>query len=137
MENERTQVALGVVRNKDKKVLIVLRKKIESGTNNVKLTWVYPGGSVEKNETKERAAEREVLEESGYKVRAGEVISEKPHPEFPVYIYYVECSLENAEPDGKVNEDIQSIKWVEPKDLPNYFTTNIDQKVLSYLLKTT
>lgn len=133
MKQKTTTIALGVIRNKAKKVLIVLRKQKESGTNKVKLTWVYPGGTVENGETKESTVEREVFEESGYKVSAGKVISEKRHPEFPVYIYYIECSLSSPKGNDKMREDIQEIKWVSSKDIPNYFTTNIDQKVAKYL----
>ena len=129
---QKAQVALGVVVD-NKKVLIIQRKKIEKGKNDVVLTWVYPGGTFKKSETRERAVEREVFEETGYRVKAGKVISEKRHPEFPVCIYYIECFIKTGEKRGKFRDDVSQIKWVSPREIPNYFTTNIDRKVLKYL----
>jgi ADP-ribose pyrophosphatase len=51
------------------KVLLVLRGKAPA-----KDMWAIPGGSVNLGETLQVAAEREVLEETGLYIRAGEVI---------------------------------------------------------------
>ena len=66
------QVAIGAVVIQNKKVLLVKRNK-EPGKGD----WAIPGGSVKLGETLQQAAEREILEETGLRIRAKE----------PVYIF--------------------------------------------------
>jgi ADP-ribose pyrophosphatase len=66
---EAPRVAVGAVVFHQNKVLLVLRNKPPA-----KGVWAIPGGSVELGETLQVAAEREVLEETGLQVRAGQVI---------------------------------------------------------------
>jgi ADP-ribose pyrophosphatase len=63
------RVAVGAVVTHRDKVLLVLR-----GQAPAKDMWAIPGGSVDLGETLQAAAEREVLEETGLKIKAGEVI---------------------------------------------------------------
>ncbi len=64
------RVAVGAVVLHQEKVLLVLRGQPPS-----KGMWAIPGGRVELGETLQAAAEREVLEETGLRVMAGEVVS--------------------------------------------------------------
>jgi 8-oxo-dGTP diphosphatase len=63
------RVAVGVVVIHQNKVLLVLRGK-PPGEG----LWAIPGGSVNLGETLQTAAEREAWEETGLRVKAGEVI---------------------------------------------------------------
>lgn len=63
------RVAVGAVVFKDNSVLLVRRAQPPS--QNI---WAIPGGSVEIGETLQAAAEREILEETGVKIRAGEPV---------------------------------------------------------------
>ena len=63
------RVAVGAVVIDGGKVLLVLRGKAPA-----KDMWAIPGGSVDLGETLQAAAEREVLEETGLEIRAGEII---------------------------------------------------------------
>ncbi len=134
MTDNLPQICLGIVQNANKEVLIVQRAKEEKGTSEVKLSWAFPGGTLENGESKEETVTRELLEETGYKVNVISVISERQHPQFPVYIYYLECILEQNNPVGTPqDEDIKQIKWVSSKDIRSYFSTNLDPKVKKYL----
>jgi ADP-ribose pyrophosphatase len=63
------RVAAGaVVINRDK-VLLVLRNKAPA-----KDMWAIPGGSVNLGESLQTAVEREVMEETGLRIKAGEII---------------------------------------------------------------
>lgn len=63
------RVAVGAVVMYQDKVLLVLR-----GQPPAKDMWAIPGGNVNLGETFQAAAEREVLEETGLQIKAGEVI---------------------------------------------------------------
>ncbi len=63
------RVAVGAVVFYQNKVLLVLR-----GQAPAKGMWAIPGGGVELGETLQAAAEREVMEETGLRIEAGEVI---------------------------------------------------------------
>ena len=63
------RVAVGALVVHQNKVLLILRGKAPA-----KGMWAVPGGSVNIGETLQAAAEREVLEETGLQIKAGEVI---------------------------------------------------------------
>lgn len=63
------RVAVGAVVTHQDKVLLVLRNQPPAQG-----MWAIPGGSVNLGETLQAAAEREVLEETGLRIKAGEVI---------------------------------------------------------------
>ncbi len=67
--------------------------------------WTFPGGWADAGDTPSLAAERETLEESGYRVRAGKLLalldkSRHAHPPSIDYTYkvLVGCRLEGGEP---------------------------------------
>ena len=86
------RVAVGAVVIHRDKVLLVLRNQAPA-----KGLWAIPGGSVELGETLKTAAEREVLEETGLRVRAGEVVytfdAIQCDPEGRVQYHYVIIDL--------------------------------------------
>lgn len=63
------RVAVGAVVFKDDRVLLVRR-----GRAPARGLWAIPGGSMELGETLQAAAEREIFEETGIKIRAGEPV---------------------------------------------------------------
>jgi ADP-ribose pyrophosphatase len=63
------RVAVGGVVLHNDKVLLVLR-----GQAPAKGLWAIPGGGVELGETMRAAAEREIMEETGLQVKAGEIV---------------------------------------------------------------
>ena len=67
--------------------------------------WTFPGGWADVGDTPSLAAERETLEESGYRVKAGKVLAllDKSRHEHPVSVDYtykvlIGCQLEGGEP---------------------------------------
>jgi ADP-ribose pyrophosphatase YjhB (NUDIX family) len=132
-EEKRTKIVLAVIQDKKGKVLIVEKQKKEKNKYGIIINWSLPGGKVEENEELATAAEREVLEETGYKVRAIEQISYREHPQFPVTIYYWRCEVVEKVSEISDVEEIKSAAWVETKVIRNYITTDFDPKVSEML----
>ncbi len=128
-------VNLGIVFNKEGKVLIIKRKKPEITKTGKEFVWAFPGGRQEKGETREERVVKEVLLETGYKVRPIKEIHLRVHPDTHILVVYHLCELENEEPIAEIQEidEIEEIKWVKPEELKNYFTTNIDPEVKKIL----
>jgi mutator protein MutT len=132
---ENYLVVLGIVKNKKGEVLIIKRRNLEKSDYNTYLSWAFPGGKQRKDESREETVEREILEETGYSVKAIEQIDLWFHPEFRKIICYFLCELleENQTQKPKEEEEIEEIKWVKPEELKNYFTSKLNPKVAKLL----
>ncbi|MEM5855471.1 MAG: NUDIX domain-containing protein [Candidatus Aenigmatarchaeota archaeon] len=128
-------VNIGVVLNKNGEVLIVKRKRKEVTSTGKEFVWSFPGGVQEINETREERVVKEVLLETGYKVKPIKQINLRIHPDTLVLIAYFLCKLESEEPIQEIEEkdEIEEVKWVKPEELKNYFTTDIDPEVKKIL----
>lgn len=128
-------INIGIVTNKKGEVLIIKRKKPEVTKTGKNLIWVFPGGKQEEGETREESVEKEVLVETGYKVKAVGQIHLRLHPDSNLMMAYHQCKLEQEEPVQPIEEvdEVDEIKWVKPQDLPNYFTTDLDPEVKKFL----
>lgn len=125
---------MAVIRNKNGKVLIIERARPEKGSDDSRLVWAFPGGRVEDDEKPEEAAVRESLDETGYIISSKGLISQRDHPQFPFHIYYFDCEIVPG--PSKVAWEIHEInrsKWVEPLELKNYISTNLDPNVAKHL----
>ncbi len=130
--SELRHIALGIVL-KDGETLLVKRREVEHGLNNEMLTWVFPGGKVEKNETVFNSVVREVFEETGYKVKAVSTLDESKHPTFPVYVSYVACELVDDNANKVEDKEIAEIQWLPVSDFQNVITSSLNIKVKEYL----
>lgn len=128
-------ICLGVVVNSQNEVLLIKRKKVETGRSGEKLTWAFPGGKILKGESREECVVREVLDETGYKVRPIKQINLKSHPSFPVIIAYFLCELESDRPLQPPTQpwEIEEIRWVKPSEIKSLITTPLDSKVADEL----
>ncbi len=107
--------------------LLMVRELADGGR------WTLPGGWADVNQTASACAEREVLEESGYRVRAAKLAlvhdraRQGHHPSGPFSIYklFFLCALEDPSPplDGDPGANIETADarfWAEseiPADL--------------------
>lgn len=128
-------INIGIVLNDNNEVLIIRRKNPEKTKTGKILTWVFPGGKQEEGETREQSVEKEVLVETGYKVKAEKELHLRVHPDSNLMMAYHYCRLENKDPVQPIEEidEVEEIKWVDPKELGNYFTTDIDPEVKKFL----
>lgn len=112
------RAAAGAVVFKDGRVLLVRR-----GHPPHKGTWAIPGGGVRLGESLAQAAEREILEETGIRIRAGDPVYafdliEKDR-DGEILFHYVVVDLDaeyvSGEPEGR--SDAEAARWVSPDEL--------------------
>ncbi len=94
----------------------------------------FPWGRVELNETKEEALKREVFEESNIKCKIIRKIGKRTHPNSGKEITYYLCEFLEGELKINDSEEISDAKWIFPKDIFNYITSDLFEPVEKILL---
>lgn len=130
------QVAVGAIVVRDNKVLLV--KRSQSPGQGL---WAIPGGRVELGETLQQAAEREILEETGLKIRAGdplytfEVI--EPDDVGRIQFHYVIVDLMADYLGGEINpnDDVSEARWVTPEELKDLPVSETTREVLTNVVR--
>lgn len=124
-EQKTIYVFDGVVFDKQGRILIDCRIGDELGSVND--LWEVPGGKLEFGETPERAIEREILEEIGYRVKVKKLIPytdvgtlEYPDKTQHTVVFYYICELINDEAVEVHDHKIGGFRWVKPEELDDY-----------------
>lgn len=118
---DRPIVGVGAVIVQDGRVLLVRR-----AAEPLKGEWSIPGGMVEVGETVRAAAEREVEEETGLKVRAGVVLDvfdrivpdEAGKPRF--HYVLVDFFCDGASGEARAGSDAGALCWAAEDDIDTY-----------------
>ncbi len=128
-------INLGVVVDDKQRVLMIRRKRKETGNSGAVLEWAFPGGKQRYTETREQCVQREVLDETGYDIESIRQISLRIHPEIPVFIVYHLCRLKSKKPIAKPKEphEIAEIKWVDTSKIKSLITTTLNSEVAKQL----
>ena len=133
---ERPYVGVGIIVFHDQEVLLVKRKKEPN-----KGHWSIPGGTQMIGETAKEAAERELLEETGVKVKklllVDVVDTIIPDLEGKIKYHYtlVDYMGQWQSGESRAGDDAQEVRWVCLKELNSYSllkkTLNIIKKALA------
>ena len=112
------KVAVGAVVFKNGEVLLVRRGQPPSQD-----FWAIPGGCVEIGETLQQAAEREIFEETGIKIRAKEpvytfdVIDRDGHGKIRFHYVIVDLAADYLSGDPKAGDDAAEARWVSAQQI--------------------
>jgi ADP-ribose pyrophosphatase len=112
------QVAVGAVVFKDRRVLLVRR-----GQAPAKGQWAIPGGSVRLGETLQQAAEREILEETGIRIRATspvltfDTIERDENGRIRFHYVIVDLAAEYISGTLVAGDDADEARWVAYEEL--------------------
>jgi 4-nitrophenyl phosphatase len=115
---DRPRVAVGAVVIHEGHVLLVKRGKPPSEG-----LWAIPGGSVELGETLQTAAEREIFEETGIRIKAGDPVytfdAIQKDGDGRVRFHYaiVDLLADYVEGEPHAGDDAHEVGWVRPNDL--------------------
>jgi 4-nitrophenyl phosphatase len=125
------RVAVGAVVFREGRVLLVKRGKPPSEG-----LWAIPGGSVELGETLQVAAEREIMEETGIRIKAGDpvytfdAIQRDGDGRIRFHYVIVDLLADYIEGDPKAGDDALDVRWVHPSELDRM---NVSRKTLDLL----
>lgn len=115
-KDQQTLVSIGVMIQKDGKVLVGKRK----GSNGAG-EWGFPGGHLEYNEDPEQGSIREVMEETGMKIKniQFELVAnvKRFHPKHYVYIGF-KADWESGEPVAMEPDRCEGWIWCELNNMP-------------------
>jgi 8-oxo-dGTP diphosphatase len=120
-----------VIYDNENKLLLIHR-------NAKRVQWELPGGKIDNDETPEEAAERELMEELGIKVKIVKKMGEKSFTEdqFEMDYTWLLATIESGEPTlmEKSFDDLRHFSWEELKDLPS-LSANAKNLVAAYFNK--
>jgi len=94
--------------------------------------WEFPGGKQEKGERIQQCLEREIEEELGLQVKAGQVALTIEH-EYEtkiISLHVMDCTILAGEPRAI---ECQEFKWVAPEDFRKFVFPPPDIKVIEFL----
>ncbi|MFJ2297106.1 NUDIX hydrolase [Streptomyces sp. NPDC087894] len=91
----------------DRHVLLV-RRRIAEGA----LSWQFPAGKIEADETSEEAAVRETREETGLLVAPIRALGQRIHPMTGQEIHYIACRALGGEAFVASVEELAELAWV-------------------------
>ena len=98
------------------------------------LLWEFVGGKVDEGETKEQALIRECKEELAITISVGDVFMDVVHkyPDITVHLTLFNASIVEGVPQLIEHNEL---KWIAPKDIPEYVFCPADEEILKKLLK--
>ena len=112
------RVAVGAIVVRDNRVLLVKRGQPPSQGQ-----WAIPGGRVELGETLQAAAEREIKEETGLTIRAGDpaytfdVILRDDAGRVRFHYVIVDLLADYLGGEPRPGDDAREARWLAPQDL--------------------
>ena len=127
----RPLVAVGAVVFKEDKVLLVLRAKPPAENH-----WTIPGGSVELGETLQEAAEREIWEETGLTILAGEpvytfdVIERDSNGAILFHYVIVDLAADYVSGELRPGDDAIDVCWASFRDVKSLKVSAATRKLL-------
>jgi ADP-ribose pyrophosphatase len=115
---DRPCLAVGAIVFRDGRVLLVRR-----GQPPAEGEWAIPGGSVEIGETLQLAAQRELLEETGIVIQAGEpcfifdVIQADADGRVRFHYVVIDLLADYVEGSPRAGGDAADVRWVSAEEL--------------------
>jgi len=105
--SERPAIAAAII--VDGGQVLLVRRRVAEG----ELSWQFPAGEVEPDETPEDAAVRETAEETGLTVSAAKRLGERVHPNTGRTMVYVACQVGSGSARVGDEEELAEVSWAD------------------------
>jgi ADP-ribose pyrophosphatase len=128
---QQPQVAVGALVFRNGRVLLVRRGQAPSAD-----LWAVPGGRVRLGESLKQAAEREIFEETGVRIAAGEPVYTFDHIErddngrIRFHYVIVDLSADYIRGEVRAGDDAREARWVSPHELAHLNVSPPTRKLL-------
>lgn len=121
---------LGIVYDPNTKKILIGRRENDSFLKE--LTWCFPGGRPGYDEDLEYYLKLEIKKKTNLDANVKEIVFAKTYPEKREFlsIYYL-CEATSG--DEETCEKFVEVKWIDPEEVTEYFTTSLHPKLLEYL----
>lgn len=125
------QVGVGAVVFHDGAVLLVQRRNPPCADE-----WAIPGGKVRLGETLQQAAEREILEETGIEIKAGEpvyafdLIENDASGQVRWHYAIIDLQADYIGGEIRAGDDAIAAAWFKPEELDKVVVNTTTQKLL-------
>ena len=121
---------LGIVYDKGNKKILIGKRV--NDPNIKELTWCFPGGRPDYDEDLEFYLKLKVKKKTNLDIDVKDIIFAKTYPENRKFlsIYYL-CEAETGA--EKASDKFVELKWVNPIEVKDYFTTSLHNTLFEYL----
>lgn len=126
-QTDKPGIAAAVI-VQDGRVLMVQRRVKEG-----ELSWQFPAGEVEADETPEAAAVRETAEEVGLTVKAIRLLGERVHPKTGRQISYTACQVVSGTATVVDTEELAELAWITHDQIAEFVPYGLFEPVQAYL----
>jgi mutator protein MutT len=129
-ENNFKVIVLGIVFNPQTRKILIGKR--ENDPHIKELTWCFPGGDINAGDEPEDALKNEIKKKTGLKVENLGAVFSKIYPEKKDFlaIYYL-CEVTGGK--EKAGDKFKEIKWVNPEEIEEYFTTSFHPRLKEYI----
>ncbi len=128
------QLAIGAVVRRGSAVLLVQRGQPPNAGQ-----WTVPGGKVQPGESLQQAAEREIREETGVMVQAGEpvfcfdIIERNADASLRYHYVIVDLLADYVSGEPQAADDARDAAWIEPEALSRLDVNPMTRQLLDRL----
>ncbi|MDP3986702.1 MAG: NUDIX domain-containing protein [Nanoarchaeota archaeon] len=131
-KKEEFQVALlGIIFDPEKKKILIGRR--EKDPHIPELTWSFPGGRITPGEDVEETLKERIKKKTGLEIEnLGSVYSRIPPEKKDLLLIYFLCEVTGGKEEKA--DDLLELKWVDPEELEEHFTTSFHPHVKEYIL---
>ena len=125
-------VVAAIIINSGNQILITLRPE----GLHLSGMWEFPGGKVEKGESKEVALVREIKEETNLDIKVGDLYWQEKvdYSKKRVHLFFYKCSL-TVEQQQVICHEIDDYRWVYPEQLNDFIFPKADKKLIDHLME--
>ncbi|MGW3493407.1 NUDIX hydrolase [Streptomyces sp. NPDC001020] len=109
--------------------VLLVRRRVAEGA----LSWQFPAGKIEPEETPEEAAAREIQEETGLLVTPQSVLGQRVHPMTGWEIHYIACRPVGGEAVIASDDEVVGLVWAAHGEIPQYVPYGLFEPVQDYL----